>query len=158
MDEPELRADKPCSGSVEIFTDGACQGNPGPGGWGAIVRNGGKERELSGGESMTTNNRMELAGVIEALKSLDAPSRVILTTDSQYVQKGITTWINSWKRNGWKTVAKQPVKNRDLWVELDALNQKHTIEWKWIKGHFGHRENERCDVLARNAVGGRPRV
>ncbi len=144
-------------GVVEIFSDGACQGNPGPGGWGVIVREGSVERELSGGESKTTNNRMEMMGIIEALKSLDNPCKVVLTTDSQYVQKGITSWIHGWKRNGWQTADRKPVKNQDLWVELDRLNQSHDIEWKWIKGHNGHLENERCDELAREAIQARAR-
>ncbi|NLJ27255.1 ribonuclease HI [Desulforhabdus amnigena] len=138
---------------VEVFTDGACEGNPGPGGWGAVVRMEGEERELSGGERNTTNNRMELSAAIEALKTLPDCAGVVLTTDSQYVQKGITEWIRNWKKNGWKNASKQPVKNADLWIELDALNQKHTIEWRWVRGHAGHPENERCDELARKAIG-----
>lgn len=138
---------------VEVFTDGACEGNPGPGGWGAVVRMEGEERELSGGERNTTNNRMELSAAIEALKTLPDCAGVVLMTDSQYVQKGITEWIRNWKKNGWKNASKQPVKNADLWIELDALNQKHTIEWRWVRGHAGHPENERCDELARKAIG-----
>ncbi|MDA8165758.1 MAG: ribonuclease HI [Desulfobacteraceae bacterium] len=134
--------------AVEIFTDGACSGNPGPGGWGAILRYGEKERELSGGEPHTTNNRMELTAVIRALSTLQRPCRVVLTTDSQYVQKGISQWIHSWKRSGWKTKT-GPVKNVDLWQELDRLNQVHQVEWRWVRGHIGHPENERADELAR---------
>lgn len=138
---------------AEVFTDGACEGNPGPGGWGAIVRMNGTEKDLSGGERHTTNNRMELSAAIEALKVLPASSRVVLTTDSQYVQKGITQWIKNWKRNGWLNASKQPVKNADLWRDLDALCEKHSVEWRWVKGHAGHAENERCDELARQAIG-----
>ncbi len=138
---------------ILIFTDGACQGNPGPGGWGAIIMPaGGQVRELSGGARNTTNNQMELTAAIEALKSVPVPSRVTLTTDSQYMQKGITLWIHSWKRNGWRTSDKKPVKNADLWRALDALNQQHEVEWQWVKGHAGHPENERCDELARLAI------
>ncbi|MEL0001945.1 MAG: ribonuclease HI [Rhodospirillales bacterium] len=138
--------------SVEIFTDGACSGNPGPGGWGAILRYKGTEKELSGGEALTTNNRMELMAAIAALEALNRPSSVRLTTDSVYVRDGISKWLHNWKRNGWKTAAKKPVKNDDLWRRLDAAQAPHTIEWLWIKGHAGHIENERCDALARAAV------
>lgn len=138
---------------VEIFTDGACSGNPGPGGWGAILRHKGVEKELSGGIRQTTNNRMELTAVVEALRALKEPCQVDLYTDSKYLKDGITSWIRNWKRNGWKTSAKQPVKNQDLWEALDEVVQKHQIEWHWIKGHAGHRENERCDELARTAIG-----
>jgi ribonuclease HI len=138
--------------SVEIFTDGACSGNPGPGGWGAILRYKGTEKELSGGEALTTNNRMELMAAIAALEALNRPSSVRLTTDSVYVRDGISKWLHNWKRNGWKTAAKKPVKNDDLWRRLDAAQAPHTIEWLWIKGHAGHIENERCDELARAAV------
>ena len=138
--------------SVEIFTDGACSGNPGPGGWGAILRYKGTEKELSGGEPLTTNNRMELMAAIAALEALKRPSSVRLTTDSVYVRDGISKWLHNWKRNGWKTAAKKPVKNDDLWRRLDAAQAPHTIEWLWIKGHAGHVENERCDALARAAV------
>jgi ribonuclease HI len=138
--------------SVEIFTDGACSGNPGPGGWGAILRYKGTEKELSGGEVLTTNNRMELMAAIAALEALNRPSSVRLTTDSVYVRDGISKWLHNWKRNGWKTAAKKPVKNDDLWRRLDAAQAPHTIEWLWIKGHAGHIENERCDALARAAV------
>jgi len=137
---------------VEIFTDGACRGNPGPGGWGAILRFNGVERELFGGEAATTNNRMELAAVIRALEALRQPSKVRVYTDSQYVQKGIKEWIHGWKRNGWKTADKKPVKNKELWVELDELRKLHHIEWHWVKGHAGHPENERADALANKGI------
>ncbi|WP_027331037.1 ribonuclease HI [Marinimicrobium agarilyticum] len=133
---------------IEVFTDGACRGNPGPGGWGALLRFNGRERHLHGGEAETTNNRMELRAAIEALSALKEPCEVSLTTDSQYVRKGINEWMAGWKRNGWKTSAKKPVKNRDLWQALDELAQRHTIEWHWVKGHSGHRENEIADELA----------
>lgn len=137
---------------VEIFTDGACAGNPGPGGWGALIRSAGQEQELSGGAPHTTNNRMELTAAIEALKHLPAPCRATLTTDSQYLRKGITQWIKNWKVNGWKNASKQPVKNAELWRELDELNRRHSIDWRWVRGHIGHPENERCDALARRAI------
>lgn len=137
---------------VEIFTDGACSGNPGPGGWGAVMRFNGHERELSGGETETTNNRMELMAAIAALEALKRPMPVALTTDSTYVRDGITKWIHGWKRNGWKTAAKKPVKNADLWQRLDAAMKPHDVEWHWVKGHAGHDENERADQLAREAV------
>jgi ribonuclease HI len=137
---------------VEIFTDGACSGNPGPGGWGVVMRCNGEKRELSGGERLTTNNKMEMTAAVEALKSLDKPCKVVLTTDSEYLKNGITKWIKGWKKNGWKTAAKEPVKNQELWQKLDELDQKHTIEWKWVRGHNGHPENERCDELAREAI------
>ena len=137
---------------VEIYTDGACRGNPGPGGWGAILRSGNTERELFGGEAATTNNKMELTAVIRALEALKRPSRVLVYTDSQYVQKGIKEWIHGWKRNGWKTAAKEPVKNKELWIELDELRKRHHIEWHWVKGHAGHPENERADVLANKGI------
>jgi len=133
---------------VEIFTDGACKGNPGPGGWGAILRFGGKERELSGGESPTTNNRMELMAAIEALKALKRPCRVSLTTDSNYVRDGITRWIFGWQRNGWRTADRKPVKNAELWQALLEATAPHRIDWHWVKGHAGHPENERADALA----------
>ena len=139
---------------VEIFGDGACLGNPGPGGWGALLRFRGTEKELSGGAPLTTNNRMELMAVIEGLKALSRPSRVAVTTDSQYVQKGITEWIHGWKRKGWKTADKKPVKNADLWQELDAAQDPHDVSWHWVRGHDGHAENERVDVLARTAAEG----
>lgn len=137
---------------VEIFTDGACSGNPGPGGWGAILRMGGREKELFGGEAATTNNRMELTAVIRALEALKRPVHARVHTDSQYVQKGISEWIHSWKKRGWRTADKQPVKNADLWRELDALAARHEIEWRWVRGHAGHVENERADQLARRGV------
>jgi ribonuclease HI len=133
---------------VEIFTDGACKGNPGPGGWGAFLRSNGKERELSGGESPTTNNRMELMAAIEALNALTKPCRVQLWTDSNYVRDGITKWIHGWRRNGWKTADKKPVKNTELWQALLEAAAPHRIEWHWVKGHAGHPENERADALA----------
>lgn len=138
--------------SVEIFTDGACSGNPGPGGWGAILRDGATEKELSGGEALTTNNRMELMAAIAALEALKRPSTVTLTTDSTYVRDGISKWLANWKRNGWKTAAKKPVKNEDLWRRLDAAQTPHRVDWRWVKGHAGHAENERCDELARMAM------
>jgi ribonuclease HI len=137
---------------IEIFTDGACSGNPGPGGWGAILRKGDTEKELFGGEILTTNNRMEMMAVIEALRALKGPVQARVHTDSQYVQKGISEWIHGWKRRGWKTANKEPVKNEDLWRELDRLAAQHKIEWIWVKGHAGHPENERADVLARRGV------
>ncbi|MCZ8182336.1 MAG: ribonuclease HI [Beijerinckiaceae bacterium] len=137
---------------VEIWTDGACSGNPGPGGWGAILRYGDTLRELSGAAPDTTNNRMELQAAISALEALKRPCRVVLTTDSQYVKGGITGWIFGWKRNGWKTADKKPVKNVDLWQQLDAAIQRHTVDWRWVKGHAGHEMNERADELARAAI------
>ena len=137
---------------VEIFTDGACSGNPGPGGWGAILRAAGKERELFGGEAQTTNNRMELTAVIRALEALKRPVRARVWTDSQYVQKGISEWIEGWKARGWKTAAKAPVKNVDLWRELDQLAALHEVDWCWVRGHAGHPENERADELARRGI------
>jgi ribonuclease HI len=133
---------------VEIFTDGACKGNPGPGGWGAILRSNGKERELSGGEALTTNNRMELMAAIEALKALKKPCHVQLYTDSNYVRDGITKWIHGWRRNGWKTADRKPVKNAELWQALLDACGPHRIDWHWVKGHAGHPENERADALA----------
>lgn len=138
--------------TVEIYTDGACKGNPGPGGWGAILACEGVERELFGGERETTNNRMELTAVIEALRALKRPSRVVLHTDSQYVQKGITEWIHAWKAKRWRTAARAPVKNVDLWQALDALAARHHIDWRWVKGHAGHDGNERADALANRGV------
>ena len=137
---------------VEIFTDGACSGNPGPGGWGAILRYGAVEKELSGAEDDTTNNRMELMAAIKALQALTEPCEVDLYTDSEYVMKGITEWIHGWKRNGWKTAAKKPVKNADLWQRLDDAMQRHEVRWHWVKGHAGHEENERADRLARSEI------
>ena len=133
---------------VEIFTDGACLGNPGPGGWGAILRSGRHEKELYGGDPVTTNNRMELMAAIQGLESLTRPSAVHLYTDSQYLRRGITEWMPGWKRNGWKTSQKKPVKNVDLWTRLDAAAQRHDVHWFWVKGHAGHPENERADQLA----------
>lgn len=138
--------------TIELFTDGACRGNPGPGGWGVLVRNNGQEQHLYGGEKNTTNNRMELMAAIQGLASLAAPSKVILTTDSKYVRNGITDWISNWKRNGWRTAAKKPVKNVDLWQQLDAESQRHTIEWHWVKGHAGHEGNEIADQLANRGI------
>ena len=137
---------------IEIFTDGACSGNPGPGGWGAILRMGGSEKELFGSELNTTNNRMELTAVIRALEALKRPVHARVHTDSQYVQKGISEWIHSWKKRGWRTAGKQPVKNVDLWLVLDGLAARHEIEWHWVRGHAGHVENERADQLARRGV------
>ena len=137
---------------VEIFTDGACKGNPGPGGWGAVMRFKGKERQLYGGEPETTNNRMELMAVISALEALTRPTSVRVTTDSKYVQNGITAWISNWKRNGWKTAARKPVKNSDLWLRLDQLVAAHDVRWSWVKGHSGHPENELADQLANKGV------
>jgi ribonuclease HI len=134
--------------AVEIFTDGACRGNPGPGGWGALLRTGGKERELSGGEDLTTNNRMELTAAIRALEALTKPCRVKLHTDSQYVRDGITKWIHGWRRNGWRTADRKPVKNAELWQELLDAAERHRIEWHWVRGHSGHPENDRVDALA----------
>lgn len=138
--------------TVEIFTDGACRGNPGPGGWGALLRYGDVERELCGGAPDTTNNRMELQAAIEALRALSRPCHVILTTDSVYVKNGITTWLEGWKKKGWKTAARKPVKNVDLWQDLDEQNQRHEVEWHWVKGHSGHPENERADQLANRGI------
>lgn len=135
--------------TVQIFTDGACSGNPGPGGWGAILVYGDHRKELSGGEALTTNNRMELYAAIAALEALKGAQRVELSTDSAYLKNGITSWIHGWKRNGWKTADRKPVKNADLWERLDAARQRHDIEWLWVKGHAGHAENERADELAR---------
>ncbi len=137
---------------VEIFTDGACSGNPGPGGWGAILRTGNRERELSGGDSATTNNRMELMAAIRGLEALKRPCNVRVWTDSIYVKDGVTKWIHGWKRNGWRTADKKPVKNVELWQRLDAARAPHQVEWRWVKGHSGHPENERADQLARNEI------
>ena len=143
---------KPEKADVEIFSDGACSGNPGPGGYGAILRCGGREKEISGWAPDTTNNRMELTAVIEALRQLTRPCRTTITTDSQYVVKGMTEWIAGWKRNGWRNSKKEQVLNRDLWEDLLEQSQSHTITWKWVRGHAGHAENERCDCLAREAL------
>ncbi|HWK37237.1 ribonuclease HI [Sphingomonas sp.] len=137
---------------VEIATDGACKGNPGPGGWGAVLRFNGTEKDLSGGENPTTNNRMELMAAIRGLGALTKPCRVTLSTDSRYVMDGLTKWIHGWQRNGWKTADKKPVKNADLWQELLAAAKPHTIEWVWVKGHAGHPDNERADTLASDAA------
>ena len=137
---------------IQIFTDGACRGNPGPGGWGVILRSGSHEKELFGGEQSTTNNRMELRAAIEGLAALKRPSRVTVTTDSQYVRQGITQWIEGWKRNRWRTSAKKPVKNQDLWQLLDELTSRHEVTWEWVKGHSGHPDNELADALANRGI------
>jgi len=137
---------------VEIFTDGACSGNPGPGGWGVLLRYGENERELFGGEKATTNNRMELTAVIRALEALKRPVRAKVHTDSTYVQQGITRWIHGWKKNGWRTSSKEPVKNADLWQQLEAAAKRHSVQWLWVKGHAGHDGNERADALANKGV------
>jgi len=141
-----------CNDTVEIYTDGACRGNPGPGGWGALLRYKGKEKSLYGAEPLTTNNRMELMAAIMALEELTRGCKVRLTTDSQYVMKGITEWLANWRRRGWKTADKQPVKNADLWQRLDAACQRHQVEWAWVRGHNGHPENELADQLANRAI------
>lgn len=138
--------------TVELFTDGACKGNPGPGGWGVLMRYGSVEKSLCGGEANTTNNRMELMAAIAGLQALKESCHVILTTDSQYVRKGITEWIEGWKKNGWRTSAKAPVKNADLWQVLDQEQARHQLEWRWVKGHSGHRENELADQLANQGI------
>lgn len=137
---------------VHMATDGACKGNPGPGGWGVVIRSGEKEKELSGGEKLTTNNRMEMTAAIRGLTALKRPCRVVLSTDSRYVMDGLTKWLPGWLRNGWRTAAKQPVKNADLWQELVAAAAPHQIRWEWVKGHAGHPENERADTLASDAA------
>jgi len=138
---------------IDIWTDGACKGNPGPGGWGALLKQGRHEKTLCGGEANTTNNRMELLAVIRALQALKRPSRVTIHTDSQYVQKGMTQWLANWKARGWRTAAKAPVKNADLWQTLDALAATHTLRWQWVRGHVGDPGNERADALANEGVG-----
>lgn len=148
--EPENTANNDTP--VEIFTDGACSGNPGPGGWGAVLRSGPHEKELYGYEAATTNNRMELMAAIKGLEALRRPSTVAITTDSNYVREGITSWIHNWKRNGWRTADKKPVKNAELWKRLDELRALHKVEWHWVKGHAGHPENERADELARRGI------
>lgn len=140
------------SNPIEIFTDGACSGNPGPGGWAAILRSGAHEKELFGGETLTTNNRMELTAAIEGLKALKKPSSVILHTDSRYVMEGAMKWLGGWKTRSWKTADRKPVKNEDLWRALDEQLTRHDITWRWVAGHSGHIENERADLLARNAI------
>jgi ribonuclease HI len=137
---------------IEVYADGACRFNPGPGGWGVLLREGGRERELSGYESETTNNRMELTAVIRALEAIAPGARIRVTTDSQYVQKGISAWIHGWKRRGWRTADRKPVKNVDLWMRLDEVARAHQVEWHWVKGHAGHPENERADALANQAI------
>jgi len=137
---------------VDVYTDGACSGNPGPGGWGAILTSGDNEREISGGEADTTNNRMELMAAIMALETMKRPVEVHLHTDSTYVRDGITKWIHGWKKNGWRTAAKKPVKNADLWQRLEEAAGRHTVEWHWVKGHAGHPQNERADELARGGL------
>ena len=137
---------------IELFTDGACKGNPGPGGWGVLLRYNDKEKELFGGEKNTTNNRMELKAAIEGLNALKESCDVVLTTDSQYVRKGITEWMHNWKKNNWKTASKKPVKNVDLWKALDEKQHQHQVAWKWVKGHSGHRENEIADRLANKGI------
>ena len=137
---------------VHAFTDGACSGNPGPGGWGCVLRFGDQEREIFGGADLTTNNRMELTAAIEALKALSEPCQITLTTDSTYVRDGITKWLANWKRNGWKTASKKPVKNQDLWQVLEAQAARHQVEWYWVKGHSGHPENDRADALANEGM------
>jgi ribonuclease HI len=149
MSTDTTNTDTTKEGVVELFADGACLGNPGPGGWAALLRFKGNEKEIYGGESLTTNNRMELTAVIEGLRSLTRPCRVAVTTDSQYVQKGISEWIHGWKKRGWRTADKKPVKNVDLWQALDEASAPHRVTWHWVKGHAGHIENERVDVLAR---------
>lgn len=142
--------------AIDIFTDGACSGNPGPGGWGAVLVQGDHERELSGGEALTTNNRMELTAAIEALEALKRPCRVRLHTDSNYLKDGITRWMKKWQANGWRTADRKPVKNQDLWLRLEKAAQRHEIEWLWVRGHSGHDGNERADVLARAAIAAGP--
>lgn len=137
---------------VEIFTDGACRGNPGPGGWGALLRSGDREKEIYGGDLDTTNNRMELTAAIRALEALKRPCRVALYTDSEYLRRGISEWLTKWKRNGWRTANRKPVKNEDLWRELDELSGRHEVIWRWVRGHAGHPENERADQLANRGI------
>jgi ribonuclease HI len=151
---PTPRIRRATETKVEIFTDGACSGNPGPGGWAAILRSGAHELELAGGERATTNNRMELMAAIEGLKALKRASAVILHTDSRYVMDGASKWLAGWRKNGWKTADKKPVKNEDLWRALEAAMAGHRMEWRWVRGHSGHVENERADVLARGAIPG----
>ena len=138
--------------TVTLYTDGACKGNPGKGGWGVLMRYGSHEKELFGGEAHTTNNRMELTAIIQGLAALKRPCAVVIYTDSQYVKNGMEKWIHGWKKNGWKTASKQPVKNEDLWQQLDRLAAQHQIQWQWVRGHAGHTENERADALANQGV------
>ena len=138
--------------TVYLFTDGACKGNPGAGGWGVLLRYGGHEKELFGGEAQTTNNRMELTAVLSGLKTLNRPCDVVICTDSQYVKNGMESWIHNWKKNGWKTAGRQSVKNADLWQQLDEQVARHRVRWQWVKGHAGHAENERADALANRGV------
>ena len=138
--------------TVSLYTDGACKGNPGKGGWGVLMRYGSHEKELFGGEAHTTNNRMELTAIIQGLAALKRPCAVVIYTDSQYVKNGMEKWIHGWKKNGWKTASKQPVKNEDLWQQLDRLAAQHQIQWQWVRGHAGHAENERADALANQGV------
>ena len=138
--------------TVSLYTDGACKGNPGKGGWGVLMRYGSHEKELFGGEAHTTNNRMELTAIIQGLAALKRPCAVVIYTDSQYVKHGMEKWIHGWKKNGWKTASKQPVKNEDLWQQLDRLAAQHQIQWQWVRGHAGHAENERADALANQGV------
>lgn len=138
--------------TVYLFTDGACKGNPGAGGWGVLLRYGGHEKELFGGEAQTTNNRMELTAVLSGLKTLNRPCDVVICTDSQYVKNGMESWIHNWKKNGWKTAGRQPVKNADLWQQLDEQVARHRVRWQWVKGHAGHAGNERADALANRGV------
>ena len=149
---PDERSTPPPGKRVQAFTDGACSGNPGPGGWGVVLRYGGHERELFGGEADTTNNRMELMAAIRALEALTRPVRILLTTDSRYVMQGITQWLPGWKARGWRTADKKPVKNVDLWQRLEAAMTPHEVEWDWVRGHAGHPENERADALARTGL------
>ena len=143
---------------VEVYTDGACRGNPGAGGWGVLLRYGDKEKELYGYEENSTNNKMELMAAIQGLEALKRPCNVILTTDSQYVRQGITQWIHNWKKKNWQTAQKKPVKNKELWQRLDAAAKKHEVQWKWVKGHSGHEENERVDELANRAIDEKKKV
>lgn len=149
---PRMSAAKEDANRVELYTDGACLGNPGPGGWGVLLRSGRREKELSGGEAQTTNNRMELMAAIAGLETLKRSCEVVLTTDSQYVKRGVEEWMVRWQANGWRTSDRQPVKNRDLWERLSAALADHLVHWHWVKGHTGHAENERVDVLARDAA------
>ena len=152
MTVPSSRSSSHSSTGVELYTDGACSGNPGPGGWGAILRFKGTEKELNGGEVETTNNRMEMTAVIEGLKALTRPCTVTIYTDSKYVLQGVTEWMDGWKSRGWRTADKKPVKNQDLWEALDKEISRHTVSWQWVKGHAGHPENERADELARAGI------